>query len=75
MHAIECDGKCARNLRLHTSRGDHAQSGKADAICNLHSDRYENLFRRHSFGPAYRESGRPDDYLGYAGPHCDRNRP
>ena len=42
------------NFRLHTSRGDHAQSGKADAICNIHSDRYENLFRRYSFGPAYR---------------------
>ena len=42
--AIECDGECARDLRLHAGRGDHAQSRKANAICNIHSDRYENLF-------------------------------
>ncbi len=74
-YPIECDSECARNLRLHAGRRDHAQSGKANAICILHPDKHENLFCRDSFSPTYRESGSPDDYLGYAGPHFARNRP
>ncbi len=71
--AVECDGQCAGDVRVHAGGGDDAECGHADAACGLHADGHGELQRKIEGCADCSGQGDADGELGESGWHRPRH--